>query len=206
MTGSFGVAKSKALLTVFAFSLLIAGLLSVPVLAQEGAQEIGQQEAEVPQAPEAAQLASPAQEDLSAASEAGVPFFDAEAYQSLVFTHWEHVAINDARKSVGMVRPPTEAELTRDLKTREDEKVKPPPEKRYVTLSGIVYKAPEDWTIWLNEQRVTPEALPKEVLDLKVFKSYIEVKWFDEYTNQIFPIRLRPHQRFHVDTRIFLPG
>jgi hypothetical protein len=32
------------------------------------------------------------------------------------------------------------------------------------------------------------------------------MKWFDEYTNQVFPIRLRPHQRFNIDARMFLPG
>jgi hypothetical protein len=136
------------------------------------------------------------------------PRFKPEEYESMVFTHWEHVAIQDARNYRGMTRDVTDAELMRDLKTREDpiEKVKPPPEEREIRLSGIVYRAKSDWTIWLNEQRVTPEAIPKEVMDLKVYKDYIEFKWFDEYSNKIFPIRLRSHQRFNIDTRIFLPG
>jgi len=75
-----------------------------------------------------------------------------------------------------------------------------------VTLGGIVYKGDDDWTIWLNGERVTPSAVPKEVMDLQVYKDYIEVKWLDEYTNSIFPLRLRAHQRFNMDMRIFLPG
>jgi hypothetical protein len=95
----------------------------------------------------------------------------------------------------------------RDLNQQADvEKVKPPPEERYVSLSGIAFNAKEKWTIWLNGERVTPDAIPPEVLDLKVFSKYIEIKWYDDYTNRIIPIRLRPHQRFNIDTRIFLPG
>jgi len=136
------------------------------------------------------------------------PEFNPDEYQSLVFTHWEHVAIQDARNSRGKTRSVSEAELMLDLNKRDDksEKVKPPPEEREIRLSGIVYHDSKDWTLWLNEQRVTPTAIPEEVMDLKVYKTYIEFRWFDDWTNQIFPIRLRPHQRFNIDSRIFLPG
>lgn len=134
--------------------------------------------------------------------------FNSEEYASLLFTYWEHTAIDDARRSRGLVRAPTEDELMRDLKKREDniERVKPPPEEREIRLGGIVYRSKGDWTIWLNEERVTPDAIPSEVLDLRVFNEYIEIKWLDDYTNQIFPIRLRANTRFNIDTRIFLPG
>lgn len=133
--------------------------------------------------------------------------FDAESFPSLLFSYWEQVALEDARRSRGLNRAPTEAELTRDLNSDEDfEMAKPPPEARNIALGGIAYNAKRNWTIWLNGQRVTPKAIPPEALDLKVFKEYIEIKWYDEYTNRIIPIRLRPHQRFNIDTRIFLPG
>jgi hypothetical protein len=126
---------------------------------------------------------------------------------SLVFTYWEYTAIEDAKRSRGNVRPPTEDELTRDLnKGPQTEKVKPPPEERDISLGGIVYVDGSDWTIWLNDQRITPDAIPPEVIDLRVYKDHIDLKWLDDYTNQIFPIRLRAHQRFNIDTRIFLPG
>jgi hypothetical protein len=122
---------------------------------------------------------------------------------SLFFTYWQHQSIIDAKNSHGKRRPPTEAELKA---LEEDRPINYDPERRYVTLGGIVYKADGDWTIWLNGQRVTPDAVPKQVIDLRVFKDYIEVKWLDEYTNSIFPLRLRAHQRFNMDMRIFLPG
>lgn len=122
---------------------------------------------------------------------------------SLFFTYWQHQSIIDAKNSHGKVRPPTEAELKA---LEEDLPLNTDPERRYVTLGGIVYKTENDWTIWLNGKRVTPDAVPKQVLDLRVFKDYIEVKWLDEYTNSIYPLRLRAHQRFNMDMRIFLPG
>ena len=133
--------------------------------------------------------------------------FDVNQMPSILFTYWEHTAIKDAKRARGLVRPPTEEELARELRNGpQDYNVKPPPEERDISLGGIVYVARGDWTIWLNGQRVTPTAIPEEVMDLKVFNEYVEFKWFDTYTNQIFPIRLRPHQRFNIDTRIFLPG
>lgn len=129
--------------------------------------------------------------------------FNIKKIPSLFFTYWQHQAILDAKNSRGVVRPPTQAELDA-MENGED--FKPDPGIREISLGGIVYKADKDWTIWLNGQRVTPSAVPKEVLDLRVHKNYVEVKWLDEYTNRVYPIRIRAHQRFNLDTRIFLSG
>ncbi len=122
---------------------------------------------------------------------------------SLFFTYWQYQSIQDSKSVRGVVRPPTEAELAA-IERGDD--IKPKPSERYLSLAGIVYTNDDDWTIWFNSKRVTPDAVPPEVLDLKVYKDYIELKWFDDYTNQVFPIRLKSHQRFNMDQRIFLPG
>lgn len=128
-----------------------------------------------------------------------------EELSSLFFTFWEHNAIKDARNAVGHVRAPTDAELM--VPDKEGlERIRPPPDQREIKLGGIVYNRKGHWTIWLNGQRITPDALPREIMELRVFSEYVELKWLDEYTRQIFPIRLRPHQRFNMDSRIFLPG
>lgn len=126
---------------------------------------------------------------------------------SVLFTYWEHTAITDAKRAAvsgGKTRAVTQEEW-QNIKD-EPLGVKPPPEERDITLGGIVFVTRSDWTIWLNGKRVTPKAIPREVTDLKVYKEYIEMKWYDDYTNQIFPLRMRAHQRFNIDTRIFLPG
>lgn len=125
-------------------------------------------------------------------------------FPSLFFTYWQHEAIREAKNSRGFVKPPTQEEL--DAIGLEGEDNVTDHGVRELALGGIVYEGTNKWTIWLNETRITPNAIPKEVLDLQVFKDYIEVKWLDEATNQIFPIRLRAHERFNLDMRIFLPG
>ena len=126
-----------------------------------------------------------------------------------LFTKWEYEAILDAIRSRGKakVRAPTAREL-RDSEDLDEERyrVRPPPEKRDIILNGLVYSGKNDWTIWINGKRVTPNAIPKEVTDLRVYKEYIEMKWYDDYSQSVYPIRLRPSQRFNLDTRIFLPG
>lgn len=130
---------------------------------------------------------------------------------SVLFTFWEYTALLDAKKareSSGVQRGVTQEELDRALNHDGTpvEKPKPLPEERELVLGGIVFTTADDWTIWLNGERVSPQALPKEIIDLKVQRHYIDVKWMDDYTQRIYPVRLRAHQRFNLDTRIFLPG
>ncbi len=121
------------------------------------------------------------------------PAVNVNTIPSLFFTVWEHDLISDARRGLRTRAPGTDDGL--GVSGARD-----------IALGGIVYRSSKDWTIWLNNTRVSPTAIPDEVMDLKVFKDYIELEWFDGSTNRIFPIRLRPHQRFNLDTRIFLPG
>lgn len=150
---------------------------------------------------EAARAEAPANETLK--TEAGQ--INPNSIPSLLFTYWEYGALMDAKRARGSTRPPTEAELRAGLPGMQDN-YKPSPEERELRLGGIVYHSDNDWTIWFNNQRITPGAVPPDAIELRVGKEYIDIKWFDAYTNQIFPVRLRPHQRFHLDTRIFLPG
>lgn len=128
------------------------------------------------------------------------PQIDVNLMPSLFYSTWEHDLIIDARR--GIV---TGTAIVDDssLTSESAPRIAGP---RDISLNGIVYANSKDWTIWLNGIRVTPKAIPQTVMNLKVFKEYIELDWFDTSTNQIFPIRLRSHQRFNLDTRIFLPG
>ncbi len=77
--------------------------------------------------------------------------------------------------------------------------------QRDISLSGIYYKAQDDWVVWLNGQRIEPGETPQAVVEMTVQRDYVEIKWLDYYTNKIFPIRLRPHQIFNLDELVFLP-
>ena len=114
---------------------------------------------------------------------------------SLFFTPEALALLNDAIQGLNV--SPTVA--ARDGPPKD-------PGVRELALGGIVHRSGDDWTIWLNGKRITPGAIPEQVFDLTVHKEYIDIKWFDEYTNRIFPIRLRPNERFNMDGRIFLTG
>lgn len=77
---------------------------------------------------------------------------------------------------------------------------------RELSLGGLVYNGAEDWTIWLNSRRITADTIPEQVFDLDVTGDYVDIKWYDRYTNRLYPVRLRPHERFHLDSRLFLVG
>lgn len=123
---------------------------------------------------------------------------------SLFFTIFEQNLLADARKGL-VARPPTESEVE-ESQRRVEEELPPVMGPREISLGGIVYVSSGDWTIWLNNQKVTPDRIPPELVDIRVYKDYVKLKWFDAYTNQIYPVKMRTHQRFNIDTRIFLPG
>lgn len=125
---------------------------------------------------------------------------------SLVFTPSQHAMLSEARLGFN-TRIPTPAELQPgDAPSPEDPNYRAPPSVRQLSLGGIVFNTPDEWTIYLNNKRITPEAMPAEAVDLRVYKDFIELRWFDVQTNQIFPVRLRPNQTFNLDGRVFLPG
>ena len=74
---------------------------------------------------------------------------------------------------------------------------------RRISLGGIIYESSSKWTVWLNGTRITPKKLPKQAKSFVVYKDHIEMTWHDPYTEQTFPIRLRPQQTFDLDTRLF---
>lgn len=190
--------KGKGLLLGM-MMLALAGGVALAQTAQPDPSAVAGASPPVAAAP--APVSAPPSDGVFKANTTKPGLIDPDSMPSLFFSSWTHALIKEARLSF-LTRPPTQGELnsTEDLSENKD------PGVRELALGGIVYVQARDWTIWLNGQRITPQALPSEILDLNVERHYIELKWFDRYTNQVYPIRLRPHQRFNLDTRIFLPG
>jgi hypothetical protein len=125
------------------------------------------------------------------------PSVNPEDLKTLLFTAWQYALLLEA-KTYNATRPPSASELNGNGQT--------PTGPREISLGGISFITAKSWTVWLNSQRIKPDAIPKEIMDIKVSEDHVDLKWFDASTNLIFPIRLRPHQRFNLDDRIFLPG
>lgn len=154
-------------------------------------------------------------EENTDTSESKIASINPNNMRSLMYNAWEHAAVNDAlsardhidveayrKRTLGGEPSTTDGvdEFGADKPAEIDNSL------REISLSGILYTSKKDWTIWLNGQRVTPNSKPEEVVGIKVFKDYIELKWFDKKSLQIYPIRLRSHQRFNLDNNLFLPG
>lgn len=112
---------------------------------------------------------------------------------SLFFLPNEVIAIMQARRGI-----------LQSEKSYEDNPVDMGP--RYVSLAGISYIDANDWTIWLNDEKITPNNIPERVIDLVVHKDYINIKWHDVVKQRVVVFTLKPHQRFHLDTGLLLPG
>ena len=123
-----------------------------------------------------------------------------EMLKTIFFTAWQHALLEEAKIGFN-TRLPNPGEVG-----RADDNRPVVPGIRELTLGGIAFATPVKWTVWLNSVRVTPDAIPEQVLDIRVTRSYVDLKWYDPYTKKIFPVRMRPHERFNLDTRIFLPG
>ena len=121
--------------------------------------------------------------------------------KTVMFTLWEHSLLKEAEITYYSRDP--DAEVGEDGEEVEETIKKGP---REIILGGISYISDKRWTIWLNSQRITPKSLPPEVINLEVSREYVELQWFDEYTNTIYPIRLRPNERFNIDSQLFIPG
>lgn len=80
------------------------------------------------------------------------------------------------------------------------------PMHRIIAVSGVVWKAEGDWIVWLNGHKVTPKALLPEIVDIRVEREQVHLKWFDIGINGVISISLRPHQTYDIVTGVLLPG
>lgn len=80
------------------------------------------------------------------------------------------------------------------------------PQRRIISLSGLVWRSDADWIIWLNGKKVTAKTLLPEIVDIKVGREDVTLKWFDIGINGVISITLRPHQTYDIVTGVLLPG
>lgn len=80
----------------------------------------------------------------------------------------------------------------------------PIPTKRIISLSGMVYRSPKDWIIWLNGHKLTPGMRLPELVDIKVESDRVRLKWFDIGMAKIIAITLRPRQTYDITSGVLL--
>ncbi len=123
--------------------------------------------------------------------------------QSLMFTETELLKI---RALLAGIDNESIQQAEEDPEANPVEQTPAPSGPRRIQLSGIAYSSPERWMIWLNGQRVTPNQSLPEIVELQVYRNYIDLKWFDRYLRKIIKIRMRPNQIYDIANGVMLPG
>ena len=95
-----------------------------------------------------------------------------------------------------VIKAPTLAEETKPIV----------PSRRVIRISGVLYRSPQNWIVWMNNQKVTPDNLLEEIVDISVKdSSKVSLEWYDKGLNEVLSITLRPHQTYDITTGILLP-
>ena len=80
------------------------------------------------------------------------------------------------------------------------------PLRRLISVAGLLWRSDADWIVWLNGKKVTPKSLLPEIVDIKVSRDAVTLKWFDIGINGVISLTLRPHQTYDIVTGVLLPG
>ncbi len=123
---------------------------------------------------------------------------ETKTMDSIFFTPNQLIAITRANQ--GFIAP---AEAY-DPDNQSSKPIDPGP--RIIALSGIVFNSQRDWTIWLNNERVTPNNIPDRVMGLSVRKDRVYIRWMDLGNQRIVNITLRPNQQYLLDSDSIVPG
>lgn len=142
--------------------------------------------------PALAQESTPVEADTNS-----FKFVEWTVQQSLFMTPNEITSILQARQ--GLLAPEEAFDEENQFDTVDNS-------PRILSLAGIVYVDRNDWTIWLNGERVTPANIPDRVIALTVKRDRVHLKWFDIREQRVVVITLRSHQRYDLDTELMMPG
>ncbi len=83
----------------------------------------------------------------------------------------------------------------------------PIPQHRVIQLSGVYYRSPGDWVVWMNGQKVTPANLLPQIVSIHVSpSSRVHLQWYDIGLNQVLALTLRPNQTYDITSGVLLPG
>lgn len=72
-----------------------------------------------------------------------------------------------------------------------------------IEVSGILYRGPGDWIVWLNGQKLTPQKMLPQIIKMNVDDAdIVRLKWYDSNRKKIISVIMRPRQVYDVTTGI----
>lgn len=79
--------------------------------------------------------------------------------------------------------------------------------RRFIRLSGVLWRGAKDWIVWVNGYKVTPKYMLPEIVSMNVkSSSRVNFKWYDLGLDEVLDVTLRPHQVYDITSAILLPG
>ncbi len=114
-----------------------------------------------------------------------------------------------SNSEVGIIRDALSGHFREDVSLPTDsvDGVPIPLANPLISISGVLYRGPGNWVVWMNGQKVTPGNLLPELVDIDVqSSSYVRFKWYDSTRQKLATVNLRPHQTYDISTDITWPG
>ena len=72
-----------------------------------------------------------------------------------------------------------------------------------IRLGALMYYAPDDWSLWLQGEKWTPQTRRDDLRILEVTSSDVQIAWRDD-DNQEHSIRLKPNQSYQIATGLII--
>lgn len=75
-----------------------------------------------------------------------------------------------------------------------------PPGQGDIRLGAIIYYDDEDWIVWMQGEKWTPETSHENMKITKVSEDSVSVSWKETEASEERLITLRPHQSYRIST------
>jgi hypothetical protein len=75
----------------------------------------------------------------------------------------------------------------------------PPAPEGDIHLGAVLYYSPDDWTLWLQGEKWTPETVRGDLRVLEVTEDGVRLMWRDD-KRQEHEITLKPNQSYQIAT------
>ncbi len=118
--------------------------------------------------------------------------------ESIFFTPNQLISI--MRANQGFIAP----REAFDIKNQSDNPTDMGP--RAIAITGIIYNGSNDWTVWINNERVTPKNIPDRIMGINVSSDRVRLRWMDIGNQRIVNVTLRTNQIYLLDTDTIISG
>lgn len=116
--------------------------------------------------------------------------------QSLFFFPGEVTLIEQARQMMESEIELVFEDPSEQPEQEQEEAIVTGPDRLH--LGAVLFGGPQDWTLWLNGERVTPDRLPERIEAISVAPERVRMTWQDVPRDRRVTVELRPRQSWDL--------